>query len=131
MPYKNIEDKREAQRRHYHNNKDKKMEYQRVWREKNREREKEKTKEYNRDYYQKNHSYHTLRSWEESGLIETDQYCYAELYEFYLCVTHCELCNIEFSTGTKRVSNSKVMDHDHETGIFRDVVCHACNIKRG
>ena len=74
MPYKNIEAKRECQRRNYHNNKDKKMEKQREYREKNREREKIKTKEYNRVYYQKNHSYHTLRHWEESGLIETDQF---------------------------------------------------------
>tara|TARA_R100000541_G_scaffold26205_1_gene35744 strand:- start:49 stop:381 length:333 start_codon:yes stop_codon:yes gene_type:complete len=70
-----------------------------------------------------------ISTWRRRGLIETDQYTFDELYETYLYHTNCEECKVELTIG-KRCSTSKCLDHDHETGKFRNILCHACNSKR-
>ena len=64
----------------------------------------------------------TIYNWKRSGLIGD----YEVIYNRYLNTTHCDLCNIELCGGNKG-NNKKVMEHDHNTGEFRNVVCHKCN----
>ena len=45
-----------------------------------------------------------------------------ELYERYINSTECELCNKEYKNTTDRH-----LDHDHTTGLFRNIVCCSCN----
>ena len=70
-----------------------------------------------------------IADWKHHGLIETEDYTYEELYESYLHHTNCEVCDVKLTIGD-RSATMKCMDHDHETGIFRNILCNVCNIKR-
>ena len=65
------------------------------------------------------HKSQTIYNWKRSGLIYDD---YDALYETYIKTTECEHCQIEFTENNRRC-----LDHDHETGLFRKIVCHRCN----
>ena len=62
----------------------------------------------------------TISNWKRSGLIYDN---YSELYEIYIKTMECQHCNKEFKNSTDRC-----MDHDHDTGLFRKIVCRACNV---
>lgn len=66
-----------------------------------------------------------ISNWKKQGLIGD----YEKIYQRYLNTTHCDLCNIELCGGIKG-SNKKCMDHDHENGQFRNIVCHSCNLNK-
>lgn len=40
-------------------------------------------------------------------------------------VTHCDVC------GTELVGRFRHVDHDHDTGVIRGVLCHSCNTTLG
>ena len=61
----------------------------------------------------------TIRRWRNRGLMHDD---YNALYETYIATTHCNHCKKEFKDNYDRC-----MDHDHTTGLFRNIVCHKCN----
>ena len=52
------------------------------------------------------------------------------LYEHYLKTTHCDECEVELTYDKVRTTTTKCMDHCHETGQFRNILCHSCNSKR-
>ena len=110
MPYKDPEKRKEKQKEYYLKNK-------------------EKTKEKGKEYYLKNKEYyqspigkkkHTISRWKYKGLIADN---IDELYERYKNSTNCELCGHDYSFS------KKCLDHDHNTGLFRNVVCHKCNVQ--
>lgn len=68
----------------------------------------------------KNHKNKTIMVWKRSGVIYHD---FDELYEIYIKTMNCNNCGIEF-INTK----NRHLDHNHETGAFRAIVCCSCNI---
>mgnify|MGYP003635735475 CR=1 FL=1 len=88
-------------------------EYMKEWRLKN----KEKIKEYNQSPSGKKSN--IIYGWKRLGLIADN---IDELYERYINSTNCELCNKEYTN-----KNKKCLDHDHTTGLFRNIVCRNCN----
>ena len=105
---------------------------------------KEKNNIYMREYYQLNLEQKKLYDkehrkteagkksqrisrWRNRGVINDD---FNSLYEYYINCKNCEECNVELIEGNFG-SNKKCLDHNHETGLFRNVVCCACNTKRG
>jgi hypothetical protein len=68
-----------------------------------------------------------ITCWKQMGVINDD---YDMLYEKWKNTTHCEACNVELVEGNKG-KHKKVIDHDHKTGAFRNIVCNSCNVKRG
>jgi len=88
-------------------------------------------KQYQREYYQKNKEYRKrpqfiktkrIGNWKTQGLIGD----YEAIYQRYLNTTNCDLCNIQLCEGRKG-SNRKCMDHNHQNGQFRNIVCNTCN----
>ena len=64
--------------------------------------------------------YDAIYKWKKSGLICDD---YNALYETYINTTECQHCQKEFTE-----KNRRCLDHDHETGLFRKIVCNRCNV---
>lgn len=65
----------------------------------------------------------TLYNWKRSGLIDSDGDKYEKRYSAYLQATNCEVCKSVFKD-----TFDKCLDHCHQTGIFRQFLCRACNI---
>ena len=74
--------------------------------------------------YDSEHQGHTIRNWKKYGLICRGNETYKDIYNEVMSVTHCELCNVEF---TDEIADQRCMDHCHETGFFRKVLCRRCN----
>jgi hypothetical protein len=83
----------------------------------------EKIKEQNKQQRINNHDIITIKSWKYNGLIELEGvYTYESLYEYYVSISHCEVCNKKFKNSYYRC-----LDHCHTTGLFRWVLCRSCN----
>ena len=63
--------------------------------------------------------YKIIYNWKRSGLIYDN---YDDLYDVYINTMECQHCKKEFTKN-----NWRCMDHNHETGLFRKIVCHKCN----
>ena len=100
-------------------------EYQDEWYKNN----KKKQSEYHKAYYQ----YPSVKKrciiagWIKKG-VKCD---YEKIYdERYLPATNCEECNVVFGVKGDGSGTFKCLDHDHETGEFRNVICLRCNLNR-
>ena len=84
-------------------------------------RNKEKDKETKRLYRQTENGKksHTISIWKHRGLVSDN---YDKIYDRYINSNNCELCKCEYTNKNKRC-----LDHDHNTGKFRNIVCHNCN----
>tara|TARA_R110002012_G_scaffold136456_1_gene290868 strand:- start:1214 stop:1660 length:447 start_codon:yes stop_codon:yes gene_type:complete len=74
--------------------------------------------------YDSRHQQNTIYQWKARGLLCREGETYKDIYYHVMSINNCELCNVEFSKESK---NLKCMDHDHETGYFRKVLCNPCN----
>lgn len=68
-----------------------------------------------------------ISNWKKMGLKSDD---YDMVYDDWKSATNCEECGVELIEGNKG-KNKKVLDHDHITGLFRNVICNTCNTIRG
>ena len=120
MPYKDKEKKKENSRIYREINKDKIAEQTREYNQNNKERIAEYQREYIKIYAQTpaGKKTWTMSNWRSRGVVNVND----EMYERYLNTTKCECCLKEFSS-----SRDRCLDHDHETGEFRWVICQSCN----
>ena len=72
---------------------------------------------YHKNYNQ--YKYKVIDRWTRWGVIYHNL---DELYEVYINTMDCQFCKKEFKNSTDRC-----LDHDHETGMFRKIVCRNCN----
>ena len=65
-----------------------------------------------------------INNWRREGLIHPDIY---HLYDdIYLPATQFDVCHYIFDEWGKG-KNWKCMDRDHDTNLFRQILCHRCN----
>tara|TARA_Y100000592_G_C5434826_1_gene300189 strand:+ start:852 stop:1313 length:462 start_codon:yes stop_codon:yes gene_type:complete len=114
-----------------------KSEYNKKYREENRDKLIQYSKEYNDKHKQEAELYRKseigrknsrIRDWRRMGVISDD---YDKLYEKYINTTTCDSCNIQLTENIKyNTSTTRCLDHNHETGQFRNVLCNKCNVLR-
>ena len=152
--YKTKEKRKQKVKEYQQNNKEKIREKRIIWEEKNKEKirekriiweekNKEKITEDRKIYYEKNkeqlsskhkeyriknHKKLTINNWTNRGVISDD---FELLYEKYISTTNCEECDCEFGEFHCPLANWKCLDHCHETGEFRNILCNRCNLNRG
>ena len=119
---KNNEKLKESYKQYYQKNKEKLKENQKEYQKKNRE----KIKEYNQTLSRIKSN--KISKWKGYGVIHPN---FDELYEKYIQTEFCELCNIKLTVDKRNTPTTRCLDHNHETGEFRNVLCHICNVKRG
>ena len=98
-----------------------------------REKNKEEKAAYDKAYRQSSEGKKSRRinNWKQRGIISDD---WNSLYERYLGCKNCEECNVELTEGRYNTSTTRCLDHDHsitDRENVRNVLCNACNTKRG
>jgi hypothetical protein len=93
-------------------------------------REKERIRSLNRSksHPEERRKFSHIYKWKTRGV---KSYNYHELYDYYNNIKNCEICNIELTIDRYNKSTTKVLDHCHLTGHFRNVICQKCNLGRG
>tara|TARA_R110000824_G_scaffold227157_2_gene414984 strand:+ start:9075 stop:9422 length:348 start_codon:yes stop_codon:yes gene_type:complete len=76
---------------------------------------------------EKGKKFYRIRNWKRRGIISDD---YDKLYEKYVNTSECENCGVALIEGKYSTPDRRCLDHDHETGEVRNILCHSCNIKR-
>ena len=123
-----------AVRKYKENNKEKIKAYndshteeRKEYRNKHKERQKIYMKEYTKEYRQRPEvrKKTRMRDWKCSGVICENMDL---LYEKYINTTNCELCEVILTEDKTTTRTTRCLDHDHDTGLFRNVVCWNCNL---
>lgn len=65
-----------------------------------------------------------ISHWKFRGVIHHD---FDELYEKFINTELCELCGCTLTEDKNKTKTTRCLDHCHETGEFRNIVCHSCN----
>tara|TARA_R110002153_G_scaffold54945_1_gene152840 strand:+ start:353 stop:718 length:366 start_codon:yes stop_codon:yes gene_type:complete len=112
-----------------------------AWRREYYQKNKEKMKEKNAEYYKNNKEQakeyyesekgkksYRISHWKCRGVICDD---FEALYNQYINTPNCDSCNIELTEDKVTTPTTRCLDHSHETGEFRNVVCHSCNVRIG
>ena len=81
------------------------------------EERKQKKKEYMKDYREKN----------KQKIQEQKKEYMKAYYEIYTTIKLCEACDVELTRTGKLSATDINLDHCHETGRFRMMLCGTCN----
>ena len=120
MPFDKKKYMKEYDKKRYENNKEHIKEYSKQWYQNN--------KEYKKEYNQTEAGIkrNRIHNWKQYGM--SLDYDFNIIYDIYIDCKVCDYCNIELVEGNNG-RGKKCLDHDHETGEIRGILCQKCNIR--
>ena len=66
--------------------------------------------------------------WKTSGMLFTAEE-FERIYNLYLTQELCNACDCVLTRGERYTTPTKAcMDHCHENGLFRHIICQSCNV---
>ena len=119
---KNKETRIESMKKYYEQNKEAIKVCKKKWAQENKDKINESRREWTKT--PSGIKSNRIGNWKSRGVICED---WDALYENYINTTNCENCNVELTEGAQ-CPTRKALDHSHETGEFRAVVCDKCNL---
>jgi hypothetical protein len=122
MPFKDPEKRKQYLKKYREENKDFIKKLNKEWRENNKEYIYEKNKKYANG---EGKHIEMCSKWRSRGIKLKPNEDWDSVYLFYITCEKCEECGVDLK-NVKRC-----LDHDHETGFIRDVLCNRCNVIRG
>tara|TARA_R110002012_G_scaffold826_4_gene3680 strand:+ start:1036 stop:1419 length:384 start_codon:yes stop_codon:yes gene_type:complete len=121
-------------------------EYMREWRanrsEEQKEAERLRNREYRRNnpqvkdkdklkkYRQENHDKFRIGDWKRQGMKLKKGEDWESIYIEYIITEFCEECGCKLTDGKKNTPTTRCLDHDHDTGFIRNILCLSCNNRR-
>ena len=121
MPYKDPEKRKQRSREYHMENRDKIRERN----QKNKDKENQQNKEYNQT--PQGIKSCRISTWKKRGVVCDN---WDAMYDHYTSTSYCDICRVELSIKKERCATTKCLDHCHDTGLFRNILCLACNVKR-
>ena len=116
--YKRVQ---EQQKVYSANRKEAKKEYDKQYRENNKEKKSNVDKDYAKT--EKGQRVRKINTWKFLGIKCDD---FDALYDKYINTHQCERCECTITSG-KGIIGKRHLDHCHNTGEFRQIVCGMCN----
>ena len=83
-----------------------------------------------KNYQDNNHNVVIVSNWKSYGIKLRDDEDWDSVYIQWFIQEKCDDCECELTFGSYGRSR-KCLDHDHETGFIRGIVCTGCNLLRG
>ena len=121
----------ERKKKYRENNKEKVAESKRLYNQNSKEKIAVRRSKYNQTPIGQKHL--RINRWRHWGIKLPDEYPDWDIFyeEEYMKTTNCEECFCKLTVDKKNTSTTKCLDHSHITGEFRNILCHACNNRRG
>ena len=127
---------KESTKRYYEKNKEKFKESGKEYREQNKEKRKESQRQYKEKNKEKIKEYYerpevkkrqTITKWVNVLGLKESKEDLDRIYHLRQTQELCNACDCILTRDGDRSSTQACMDHDHETGRFRHIICNSCN----